>query len=471
MFLLLCLLLLHYAAAPSLFSQTLVIDPESWQVGTLDAETLQRTVITIRNTSSLKTELSIIPTCDCLEADPAVLSIQAEENRTVALFYDPVDDSGETTKLYLLRGTTEKGTAFDLFYEVSAFVTPGEAAAEKSPKNETVPLFAREKLLFFYTPGCSWCEGFLNDELAEAKVEKINVLDPDQYSYYLDALKERGTAPRELPALAVGSLVLQGKHEIETGIAGEIGSPGDNPGGIDLTLLTVIGAGLLDGINPCAFTTLIFLISALSLSGRSRKEILFIGTLFSAGIFAAYSLIGLGFLGAVRSARYFPLTAKLMDWLLFGILLLFSLLSLRDWHLIREGRTNEILLQLPKPLKKRIHTSIRATVRTTDRRMTAVAAGTLSMAAAVSLFELTCTGQVYLPAIVFMVRNGINMTAIFYLLIYNTAFILPLVAVFILVYRGVTSDILARLFRKHSSSVKLAMAGLFAVLACLSILM
>ena len=58
--------------------------------------------------------------------------------------------------------------------------------------------------------------------------------------------------------------------------------------------LAVAGAGLLDGINPCAFATIVFFISYMSLVGRKRKEMLIAGGAFAAAVFVTYLLMGMG---------------------------------------------------------------------------------------------------------------------------------------------------------------------------------
>jgi len=60
-------------------------------------------------------------------------------------------------------------------------------------------------------------------------------------------------------------------------------------------------AGLVDGVNPCAFTTIVFFLSMLVHLRKSRREMLLVGGGFTAGMFAAYFLLGLGLLGAVKA--------------------------------------------------------------------------------------------------------------------------------------------------------------------------
>lgn len=59
-------------------------------------------------------------------------------------------------------------------------------------------------------------------------------------------------------------------------------------------LLTVAVAGLLDGINPCAFATILLFISYMTLVGRKKKEMLITGSAFTSTVFVTYLLLGLG---------------------------------------------------------------------------------------------------------------------------------------------------------------------------------
>ena len=156
--------------------------------------------------------------------------------------------------------------------------------------------------------------------------------------------------------------------------------------------LAVAGAGLLDGINPCAFATIVFFISYLSLVGRSRKEMLVAGGAFAAAVVCNIPAIGYG-------------TAKvsLVPQRVLGRCQV-CLSSCRDWdvhagvleHLRRyqsqQGKVKEITLQLPKALKQRIHRVIREQTRTSS-----LIIGALVIGFAISALELVCTGQVYCP--------------------------------------------------------------------------
>jgi hypothetical protein len=93
----------------------------------------------------------------------------------------------------------------------------------------------------------------------------------------------------------------------------------------------------------------------------------------------------------------------------------------------------------------------------------------LTVAFLVTLFELGCTGQVYVPTLLLIAREGHSSAAWFYLLIYNFLFVLPLIAIFSAAYFGVSASGLARLFRERVALVKILLTVLFLALGALLI--
>ncbi len=233
-----------------------------------------------------------------------------------------------------------------------------------------------------------------------------------------------------------------------------------------LGVLTIACAGLLDGINPCAFATLIFFISYLTLLGRKRKEILYVGMGFSGAVFVTYLLIGFGILNFVQRLSFLPLFSRIVYILTIVFALVLGILSLYDYVQLKRGRPSEMKLQLPDFLKKRVHQTIRKESKSTHYFLAAIGAGFI-----VSLLEFTCTGQVYLPTILFVTNiPSLRASALFYLILYNVMFIVPLLIIFGVVYWGVTSEQLAFFLKKRASSIKLFTALLFFALAGILIL-
>jgi cytochrome c biogenesis protein CcdA len=87
---------------------------------------------------------------------------------------------------------------------------------------------------------------------------------------------------------------------------------------------------------------------------------------------------------------------------------------------------------------------------------------------AISFLELACTGQVYAP-IGYQIQQG-KLDAVGMLVIYNLAFITPLVVIFLLAYGGLRSESLIALQKKHTFAVKIALGVLFLLLAAFILL-
>lgn len=231
----------------------------------------------------------------------------------------------------------------------------------------------------------------------------------------------------------------------------------------DMTLGIVLLGGLIDGINPCAFATLIFFLSYLRIARRSPKELLWTGAAFILAIYLTYFSIGLAFnelIGVIQGAHVWK---NVLDWTFAALALIAALLSFRDAWLARRGRMQDMSLKLPKFLRDRIHSVARTQAKATRYIMAAFIAGII-----ISVLELACTGQVYAP-IIYQIRAG-HESAIAMLALYNFAFIAPLLLIFFLSYKGMSTQSLIRFQERHSFMVKLLLGILFLVLAAVILL-
>jgi cytochrome c biogenesis protein CcdA/glutaredoxin len=233
-------------------------------------------------------------------------------------------------------------------------------------------------------------------------------------------------------------------------------------------IFTIILAGLIDGINPCAFATIIFFVSYLSLLGRKGKEVLLIGSAYTLAVFISYftvGVLGLSFLDFLQDLKFLTILVDAIFIITGIIVIIFGIYSLKDYYLYKKGKISEMSLQLPKSIKQKIHKVIREKSRATHFVLAAFVIGFL-----VSLQELFCTGQVYLPTLIYMSRLSTYKTlAILYLVLYNLLFIVPLVIVFLLVYWGVTSEVIANWMKKNLGTMKILMAIIFFALGVILI--
>ncbi len=233
----------------------------------------------------------------------------------------------------------------------------------------------------------------------------------------------------------------------------------------------VISAGLTDGINPCAFTVIVFFISFLSLQGYKRRELIIIGLAFIFAVFITYLAIGLGLFGFLYKLSGFWLISRIFN-LTVGILsIILGILALYDFFKFkRTAQTEGLLLQLPQAVKNQIHSLIGLHYRRTKEEggkalkvhILRLALSALIVGFLVSILEAVCTGQVYLPTITFVLKAAhLKLQALGYLILYNVMFIVPLFIIFLFALLGVTSEQFSRLLKRHLSAIKILMAILF----------
>jgi len=186
-----------------------------------------------------------------------------------------------------------------------------------------------------------------------------------------------------------------------------------------------------------------------------------VGAAFALGVFLTYLLVGVGLLKAVQSLPFFSTLGRWVYLLTAVLCVILAILTFRDFLKARKGQASEMTLKLPLSLRRLINRVIREGAQTRAFVLVAFVTGFI-----VSLIELACTGQVYLPTIVFVLSvPELASKAFLYLLLYCIMFILPLVLVFVIVYFGATSEQLSSLVGRHTATVKLLTGLLFVGLA------
>jgi len=373
----------------------------------------------------------------------------------------------------------------DVCAKAHGFEVPKPTPADQGAATAKAIIYAA----YFYQPGCDECERaehdlkYIQDKYPQLQVRRFDVKEEAALNQYL-CIQAQVPADKHLtaPALFIGQGYLIGEQirapAIESLIAPYLSTGAPEPWAgwearkqeaetaiverfRSLRLATIAGAGLIDGINPCAFATIIFLIAYLSAYERKGREILAAGIAFSAGVFLTYIGVGFGFLRFLASLPFLNVIGK---WV-YGITMLLCLAlawgSIMDYFKARAGKTQEMALRLPDRFRNLTKRLIR---RGASARQFVPASFVLGLV--ISLVELACTGQVYLPTIIFVL--GIpewRARASLALLLYNVMFILPLVVVFLLVYFGTTSEQLMAWLAKRTAAIKLVTAALFVLLA------
>ncbi|MGQ9553715.1 MAG: cytochrome c biogenesis protein [Anaerolineae bacterium] len=364
-------------------------------------------------------------------------------------------------------------------------VSPTDGAEATATAESLMPIYAA----YLYQPGCEACERaeydlrLLQDTYPQLIVERYSAVDEAALAEWLgdryglteerrlvapaffvgdDCLLDKEVTFKRLEAL-ISSYVPQGAPRIWEGWENDKLAAEQRV--IErfrsFGLLTVFAAGLIDGINPCAFATLVFFISYLSVTGRSRGQVLGIGLSFTIAVFFTYLMIGFGLYRLLAEVTMLSVLGKVIYAATAAVCLAMAVISGRDALRARRGRSEAMTLKLPTRLRRQVNRAIRESLSLRATVAAALLAGVL-----VSTVELACTGQIYLPTLMFVAgRPELKASAAAALAIYNLAFVVPLVVVFAVAAYGVGSERLRLLLTRHTATVKLLTAALFLALA------
>jgi cytochrome c biogenesis protein CcdA/glutaredoxin len=299
------------------------------------------------------------------------------------------------------------------------------------------------KIYLFYGQGCPHCS--VVEEYFEAQdlytkypIEKKEIYSNRDNAILFSTLLTNLGVPenkRGVPLVIIGDKVMVGDRPIIDGFVDEADKfllanidsdqddkldqvAFDDPVVLDLTLTAVIGAAVVDAINPCAFAVLIILMSTILVAGDGKKALLS-GLSFASSIFISYFLMGLGLYKALELGGLTEVFFKVVGWMAIVL----GLLNLKDWLWYGKGVLMEVPLSWRPKLKKLLQ-SVTNPV------------GAFGIGFIISLFLLPCTSGPYI-VILGMLANAVSQTkAIIYLIIYNLIFILPMVLISIAVYKG-----------------------------------
>jgi len=184
---------------------------------------------------------------------------------------------------------------------------------------------------------------------------------------------------------------------------------GISNGGVWLLPLVIFSA-ILDSVHPCSFSILLITIAFLFGMQMSRKKILQIGSLYIAGIFAAYFTIGIGILKVIHifNVPHFMGRVGALLLIIFGVLNLFGAL-------------------FPKfPIKLKIPDAAHNSMAKLIHTVSLPAAFFLGLL--VGLCQFPCMGGPYLMVIGLLHDHATYFKGFGYLILYNVVLVIPLIA-------------------------------------------
>lgn len=186
-------------------------------------------------------------------------------------------------------------------------------------------------------------------------------------------------------------------------------------------ILFWIALWFADGINPCMFWVLIFLLTYLVSIG-SRKKVLYSGLIFAVTTFVLYSAIMYGMHKLIFSTQIFLPYISTIKYIIWGLAIILWLIEIKDFF--RYGKW--VSLAIPKWAKP--------TLEYITKKWTYMSAFILAVLS--TFVELPCTIGIPL-AYVGAVGTKIN---IFIALgIYNFFFILPLIIIILGIYYWISA--------------------------------
>ena len=329
------------------------------------------------------------------------------------------------------------------------FVKNGSSIPDGTPADLLIQdILASDKpasTAFFYNTHCGVCHEAL--EYLKGLAEIHPEIYPASYDLFNNTTNGKLFDEAKLaynqkhisyPVIFIGPVVLEGydaistyyeplalavqknkKSPIDTFLSGISGVT--SGGSFEIGLPLILGAGLLDGINPCAFAVLVFLLTYL-LSLNNRRRVLLTGLVYMAAVFIFYFLSGVGIFTVVQTTGLvsgFSLVAGI-------IALIFAIIMIKDAILPGRG----LSLAIPESRKETINRFV--------EKSSIPAAFILGIL--VGMFELPCTGGIYL-SIISMISLKTNLAGgLWYLFIYNIAFVFPLLVIIGLIYWGIPPE-------------------------------
>ena len=347
---------------------------------------------------------------------------------------------------------------------------------------ETTPPPSPVRLDYYFQPGCNDCDRVnrlvlprLEEECRGRYVLYRHDCDrPEVFMELIRKMEQLGVNRNDTVSMIVDDrLYLGGYHEISRRLIPAVSkqlepatapvSP-STPRRFVFTCVTVAVAGLLDGINPCVFSTLVFFLSLLATVKVPGRKLLLAGSCYCLACFLTYLLLGFGLFRFLQLFSLWQWLRTTLEIAMAAVLLLFAVISFLDaWNYRRQGRAEAVKLQLPHRVKLLIHRIMR-------RNLTyrSLLAGAFLTGILVTLLEAVCTGQVYLPTLVLLTREaGAASVWTALLLLYNLMFILPLVVLFGGFFCGIKIPALLRLSKNNVTVSKTLLGVFFLLLAVL----
>ncbi|MBM7582731.1 cytochrome c biogenesis protein CcdA/glutaredoxin [Caldicoprobacter guelmensis] len=386
---------------------------------------------------------------------------------------------------FLAGDTAIKAGLRDIFLQEKNSIGTNTVENNKDSNNNQIVI------VYFYVPDCRECEKV--DKFLSTLKKRYLVEFEDSTKYtYVNIKKFSIGEPKNLelikkyfevykvpendqfvPIVFIGDTYLAGLEAIKEELIEKI-ETGEGITTLDLSegeyhdssfvmslngydIIGVLMAGLVNGFNPCSLSMLLFFLSLVVAKGTN---ILRTGFAFCFGKFLSYLLLGTLLFNVFLKFQIPWFSTIVKTIILVGVFII-VLINIQDYFAAKHEKYDRIRLQLPAWLRRYNHEWIKNLFSRQNSRWLFVLS--FGLGAMISVGEFLCTGQIYLATIVYFLRSSFtfNLQALLYFILYDLAFIIPLLLVTYVIYKGKEVFDVSDAIRRRMPFIKLINAILF----------
>jgi len=195
----------------------------------------------------------------------------------------------------------------------------------------------------------------------------------------------------------------------------------------ELTVAKIVSLAAVDAVNPCALAVLtLMLIAIITYNPENKRNVLLAGAAFIISVYFMYLLYGLVIIRFFQLIQALTSIRLLLYKILGGAAIVLGVLNIKDFFFYKPGGLGTEMPMRLRPKVKKIISSI-----TSPR-------GAFVVGLFVTVFLLPCTIGPYIIAGGILSSFELIKT-IPWLLIYNIIFVSPMIAITLLVYKGIST--------------------------------
>lgn len=339
-------------------------------------------------------------------------------------------------------------------------------------------------VLFFSTWSCDDCQqvkDYLKElsEKTDFSLTEESIAEGNGVRLFKALLNVYGRDEKEgkVPAVFVGTHALLGKEEIQSELEEllaeedsqyrylkeQLGKLEEEEFPETINILTMFGAGLLAGFNPCSVSMLLMLFSILL---TTQMPVLKNGFLYLAGKYVTYLGIGIGICMTANQIDQTVLDRfqNIIDHAFVVLFLIVAVMNFLDFLHVRKQEYGKIRMQLPQKLRRFNHRLLKKANGTQGALLGLVVLG---LGIAISLGEFFCTGQIYMASILYTLRTAEDgfFKLLGTLFVYVTAMSIPAAGILFVIHKTKGTGVVSDFMLKHMGAIKMLNCILFLVYA------